>query len=69
MLAKLMNKSQVYWFVYPQFYNILSRVISILTRTSNLVILNHFSSLLHAIITFINNNPDISPDEQADLLE
>jgi len=58
LLANLINNQYVYWFLYPNFYNILSRIISILTNTNNSVLLNNLTNLLFQIITLLNTNSD-----------
>lgn len=35
LIANLHNNEYVYWFLYPNFYSILNRIISILTNTNN----------------------------------
>lgn len=67
LLDVLMGKNLVYWLMYPNFFNILSRLISILAHSSNPVLSQNMSALLFKIIHILNNNVDISEEERNDL--
>lgn len=54
--------------MYPNFFNILSKIIAILTNSNNPALTKNISSLLYKLITTLNNNQDISDDERNDLL-
>jgi hypothetical protein len=56
MFSNLANKKYVYWFVYPNFYSILSRLIAILANTDNSIIKANLSTLLSKLILFIVSN-------------
>ena len=62
-----MGKNLVYWLMYPNLFNILSRLISILAHSSNPVLSQHMSALLFKVIHILNNNIDISEEERNDL--
>ena len=53
---------------YPNFFNILSKIIKIIANTSNPVILVDLTEMLSKLFGFILKNEDISDDEKMDLL-
>ena len=57
-----MSKKDVYWVAYPNFFNILSKIIKIIANTSNHVILADLTEMLQMLIGFILMNEDISAD-------
>lgn len=46
--------------VYPNFFNIFSKLLSIFSKTSNSIVLKNITNNLIKIITIINSNSDVS---------
>jgi hypothetical protein len=57
-----MGRKLAYWLMYPNFFNILSRIIAILGRTSSQVITKNLTALLFKLLAVLNTNSDISDD-------
>jgi adenosyl cobinamide kinase/adenosyl cobinamide phosphate guanylyltransferase len=67
LLANIANNEHVYWFLFPNFYSTLNRIIKILTTTNNVVILSNLTNLLFQLIMLISLNPDADEEEKQDL--
>lgn len=68
LLEGLSARKLAYWLIYPNFYNTLSRVITILSRPCSPAVLKNLSSILFKLMALLNSNSDISEDERRDLL-
>jgi hypothetical protein len=68
LLETLSNRKLVYWLMYPNFYNILSRAIAVLARTASPLFARMATALLFRLLAAINADPDLSEDERRDLL-
>jgi hypothetical protein len=69
MLDSLIIKKLVYWCVYPNFYNIISKLLVIISKATNTIITSAVSSILYKILVLVATNSDISVDERMDLFE
>lgn len=62
-----MSNKRSYWFVYPFFYNILSALLSLLSKTTNPGIKANRSEALCKLIAYVIANDILSEEEKEDL--